>query len=189
LLFDVGDSIRFVAAADQDFEDDLKYIGNAYPSAAQTLPAMIESGQRMAGWMQASGYRGPAGFDFSEYLDPTTGRPDHFLAEINPRFNGSSYSWAILDRMAARQRAAGRPPPRAYWMTTFPLTPCTFAALWRRCGQHFFPDAEGGGVIPYLCEPLWEGSCAVVVLGQDRQDVRQRLSEFRTAARIGSVAA
>ncbi len=77
--------ILCISVTDQILSDNLMHEGNVYPSSAKTLKEMIDSTRIMSKWLQSEDYGGLVGFHFAEYLDPKTGKFEHFLAEVNPR--------------------------------------------------------------------------------------------------------
>ena len=97
---------------------DLAHKGNLYPSSAKTVKDMAASARKISEWLQAEGYYGLAGFDFGEYVNPETGKGEHFLAEINPRMNAAAYPRALMEHLNRRQEREGGPYIEAFFRKT-----------------------------------------------------------------------
>lgn len=161
-----------VCASDQLLDESLGYTGNVFPSRAATLPRMLEAAQRLASWLRAEGYAGPAGFDFGEVANPAPDVPDFFLAELNLRTNGATYVTALRDRLDDRQVRAGAPRFAAFLATSLPATDRTFAELRARHASLLFDPATGRGFVPYNTGRLEVGApCTAAFFGGSREEV------------------
>ncbi len=178
-----GGSITCVGVTDQRWERALVHGGNLYPSHARTVESMLEWAHRMARWLQREGYAGLLGLDFVEYRDPWSGEHRAFLAEVNPRVNGATYPLAVLERLNAVQRSAGRPESHAFVSGTVEIRSPTFAAFRRAAEPLLYSPVTGRGVMPYSIGALAHGKCGVVVLGASRDEVRRAYGEFQTWCR------
>ncbi|MGH8938054.1 MAG: ATP-grasp domain-containing protein, partial [Actinomycetes bacterium] len=178
-----GGSITCVGVTDQRWERALVHGGNLYPSRARTVESMLEWACRMARWLQREGYAGLLGLDFVEYRDPRSGEHRAFLAEVNPRVNGATYPLAVLERLNAVQRSAGRPESRAFVSGSVEIRSPTFAAFRRAAEPLLYSPVTGRGVMPYTIGALAHGRCGVVVLGASHDEVLRAYGEFQTWCR------
>jgi hypothetical protein len=178
-----GGAITCVGVTDQRWERPLVHGGNLYPSAARTVDQMVGWSHRLARWLQGQGYAGLLGLDFVEYLDPESGNPRSFLAEVNPRVNGATYPLAVFERLNTRQRQAGRPLSGAFVSGTIETRHRSFTA-WRETAEPLlYSPARGSGVVPYNLGGMRQGKCGVVVLGSTRDEVLRAYGELQTWCR------
>lgn len=166
-----------VSVADQLLSSNLGYRGNAYPSAAETLPAMIESSLVMATWLSRLGYRGVLGLDFIEYAD-RAGNLRHLLAEINPRFNGSAQPVAMLERLNRGRETAGAPPIEAFAGGVVETRARSVPELLRGLGSRLYDSASGAGVLPFHTAGLPQGMCGLVAFAHTRDDAVEAFEEL-----------
>ena len=137
------DKIVCVGVTDQLLTDDLAHEGNLYPSSAKTVKDMTASARRISEWLQAEGYYGLAGFDFGEYVNPETGRCEHFLAEINPRMNAAAYPRALMENLNRRQKR--RAIHRGVSFDKHNDEIRSFTELDELCGRLFLHVRDRGG--------------------------------------------
>lgn len=169
-----GGRITWVGASDQRLDADLVHRGNAHPSRARTLAAMVESAHRLARWLQREGFVGLAGFDFCEYRDPDSGRDEHFLAEINGRINGAAYPTFLLERINREQARHGRPPVCAFLsVQSLPTRARSFPEFAARHASSLFEPVAGRGCIPFNTGQLPLGRCSGVFFGPTGADVAE----------------
>lgn len=176
---------RCVSVADQLLTPTLGYRGNAYPSAAETAPAMVAASLRMASWLSREGYRGILGLDFVEYAD-AAGRPRFVLAEINPRFNGASQAVAMLERLNRQRQAAGRPPIGGFAGGVVPTRARTVSELLQRLGSRRYDPSSGCGVLPFHTAGLPDGVCGLVVFAGSRADAVHAFEELEAEGKGAS---
>jgi hypothetical protein len=145
---------RLIGSTDQILSPSLHHAGNRFPSQALTLELMRNSALVLSRWLGGIGYRGIAGFDFVEYLDPRTDRPAHLLAEINARMNAACYPLAMMDHINTIQRRHRRPLVGGFVNTNVPNVRCTFTELAGRAGDLLFDPQTGSGIVPFRLN--WE---------------------------------
>ncbi|MEW6442900.1 MAG: hypothetical protein AB1640_18345 [bacterium] len=173
--------ITCVGITDQILNSRLMHQGNIYPSLAATLGDMMTSARSLCRWLQAEGYHGFAGFDFGEYVEQETGSPAHFLAEINPRMNGSVYPKALMEYLNVLQRKADRPPVEAFLSVNMKTRARSFASLHESCGRLFFDPAKGSGFVPFNTGCLKLGKFAAALFGKSRHQVAGIYQELATS--------
>jgi hypothetical protein len=178
-----GGPITCVGVTDQRWERPLVHGGNIAPSSGRSVAAMLDWSARLARWLQTEGYTGLLGLDFVEYADPVTEEVRTLLAEVHPRADGATYPLAILQRLNAGQRAAGRPESSAFVSGTLELRPCTFAKFRRAADRFLYSPRTGRGVVPYHVSRLAQGRCGVVMLGGSRDEVLRAYGELHTWCR------
>lgn len=178
-----GGPITCVGVTDQRWERPLVHGGNLFPSAAHLTDEMVRWSFRMAEWLQDAGYAGLLGLDFVEYADLVTGEPRAFLAEVNPRVAGDTYPLALLDRLNAAQRRAGRPESSAFVSGTIETRPRRFADFRRAADHLFYSPATGSGVVPHHIGSLGRGRCGVVLFGPTRDAVLRSYGELQSWCR------
>jgi hypothetical protein len=93
--------ISSVSVTDQCLDKDLAHRGNVFPSESWQESDMLRSAHTLAQWLQREGFSGLVGFDFVEYVHPSTGRREHLLAEINARVNEATYPSFIMEHLNA----------------------------------------------------------------------------------------
>jgi hypothetical protein len=173
-----------VSVADQLLTPTLGYRGNAYPSVAETAPAMVAASLRMASWLSREGYRGILGLDFVEYVDPA-GRVRFVLAEINPRFNGASQPVAMLERLNRQRQAAGEPPIGGFAGGVVPTRARTVPELLQRLGSRRYDRSSGRGVLPFHTAGLPDGVCGLVAFAGSRADAVEVFEELEAEGKYG----
>jgi Pre ATP-grasp domain len=171
--------ITCVSITDQIFGDGLKHEGNIYPSTAKTIEEMLVSARRMSVWLKDKGYTGFVGFDFGEYLNSKTGRPEHFLCEINPRINGALYPKVLMERLNRKQATNGNPSIEAFVAKIFETKTTSFPELQKTCGRLFFRPETGKGIVPYVLGRLMEGKVLVAIFGKTRNEVLELLESVK----------
>lgn len=156
------DGVGCAGVADQVLDASLGFLGNAAPSAARTIDAMIGAAERLGGWLRRQGYTGLVGLDFCEAIDPAGGSPRPLFAELNARINGSTYALALAARLRDRQLRVGDPAPAAFDVARTPSRCRSFAELSARLGELRFDRATGAGVFAYNvgCLALGVFECA-----------------------------
>jgi len=173
-----GGPIRCVGVTDQRIDMNLEHEGNVYPSNAKTLDDMIPVAQNLACWLQRRGFTGLAGFDFVEYVHPTTGRHEHVFAEMNARVNGATYPTFLIERLNAVQAGRSGPHIGAFLSTKTTTKATCFSEFQDMHGQLFFDRSTGRGIIPYNTGRLANGICDLVFLGRSRHDVEEMYRRF-----------
>lgn len=163
--------ISCVGVTDQLLREDLVHEGNVYPSRAKTLPDMLSSAQKVSRWLQTQGYWGLVGFDFAEYVNPTTGQCEYFLAEVNPRTNAAVYPKALMEQLNRRQEQEGRPSIEAFLAANVETKVRSFAELARLSEHLFFDPQAGRGIVPYNTGCLENGKCSLAIFGKGRDEV------------------
>lgn len=153
-------NISCAAVCDQRLDKQLAHYGNIFPSLARTLPQMMDSAYRLCEWLRSERYAGFVGFDFCEY-DDESGMPRYFLAEINPRVNGSAYASALMERTGSGACLSGALSTRAR----------TFVELTEELGCDLYDRSKGTGIIPYNIATLPQGKFSFAVLGSSRNEV------------------
>ena len=173
LMLDIpadGSPIGPAEVSDQRWGRALVYDGNQSPSCARLVAAMEGWARMLASWLRREGYIGPIGFDFVEHRDRRTGGPAAFLAEVNPRVNGSCYPLAIRRRLA---------PGAAFVSGNVRTGASGFSQVRSALGTLLFDPERGSGVVPYATGGLAGGRCALVALAGSRL----RAAELYGAAR------
>jgi Pre ATP-grasp domain len=158
-----------VGASDQRLDGALLHQGNAYPSHARTIEEMLACSDALAGRLRREGYTGLVGIDFCEHEDERTGRPTAFLAEVNPRINGSTYPIVLAglldpDHTKIGGFVCGRIRPAAR----------SFAELADRHGGLLLDRRTCRGTLPYNVGYLPQGCCDAVVFDRTREDALAR---------------
>lgn len=175
--------VRCVGITDQRLSPNLAHHGNTYPSQALTLQGMVEAAGRFSEWLQSESYCGIVGYDFCEYTDPDTGRPSFFLAEVNPRMNGSVYPLSIMAQLAKTRREGKKPSLRAFlsakWLETRARS---FEEMKERLGHLFFAPGKSGGIVPYNTSCLDRGIIDIAVVGPSPGEVRALFEETRKSS-------
>jgi hypothetical protein len=161
-----------VSVTDQLLTPELAHRGNAYPSLAETAPAMVEASLRLAGWLAGQGYAGILGLDFVEYADPDGGRR-FVLAEINPRYNGATQPMAMLERLNRQRRAASAPAIGAVAGGVLRTPARSVPALLRSLGSRRYDPVSGAGVVPFHTAGLPDGVCGLTVFAPTRAEAVQ----------------
>ena len=174
-----GGEIRFVGATDQILHGGVEYLGNRFPSRAATLPEMLADAWRMSDWLQARGVCGHIGFDFCEYADAHSGRPHYFLAELNPRVNGTTYVQGLVARLNDRAAQRGLPAVRAFQALKLSTTARSFSELSDRYGDLLFDPHTAAGIVPYNTLNLPSGRCWLALLGNSPQDLAKLVCRLR----------
>ncbi len=187
MFIDPAGAAVCVGVADQLLTAGLAHHGNAYPSEARTAAAMVAASMRMAEWLSQQGYRGVFGLDFVEYEDDYA-RPRWILAEINPRFNGSTQPAAMLERLNRLRGAAGQTPIAAFAGGVLPTRARTVRELLQRLGSRRYDRASGSGVVPFHTAGLSDGVYGLTVFAPSRADAIKAFKELEaeeTAAANG----
>jgi hypothetical protein len=157
--------VHRVGASDQRLNGTLRHQGNVYPTRARTIDEMLGYSEILSDRLRREGYTGLVGIDFCEHEDERTGQPAAFLAEINPRINGSTYPLvlaSLLDPDCSQIGGFvyGRIHPAAR----------SFAELAGRHGDLLLDRRTCRGTLPYNVGYLPQGCCHAVVFGQTRQE-------------------
>ena len=178
-----GGPVTCVGVTDQRWERPFVHGGNIYPSTGWSVDAMLGWSLRLARWLQGRGYSGLLGLDFVEYADPAIARARTLLAEVHPRMDGATYPLAILQRLNAAQRRAGRVESAAFVSGTLEVRPCSFARFRRAAERFLYAPGTGRGMVPYQVSRLSEGRCGMVLLGGSRDEVLRGYGELQTWCR------
>jgi hypothetical protein len=151
----------------QRLTDDLVHVGNTFPHASMQTPNLEQTAMRLAKWVAQTGHRGPLGIDLLETAQGPDGLPSVLLAEVNARYNASSYSAALWEQVGRARSARGRSPLGA-WLTMkeVPTRHRSFAALARALGTNLY-RGEAGGAIPYHTGLLETGATSLLVVAND----------------------
>ncbi len=173
-------AIRCGGTTDQRWKRPLIHGGNSFPSSARRVADMLGWSRTLAEWLQRSGYSGVAGFDFVEYND-RTGKPQAFLAEVNPRTNGATYPLRLRRRLNVAQREAGYPEVRAFASGTVESNAGTFAELREMWDEQLFCAKRGTGLVPYMPGLLRHGKCGVVALAGSREEAESLYQQATTS--------
>ncbi len=173
-------AIRCGGTTDQRWERPLIHGGNSFPSSARRIADMLGWSRTLAEWLQRSGYSGVAGFDFVEYNDHT-GKPQAFLAELNPRTNGATYPLRLRRRLNVAQREAGYPEIRAFASGMVESDAGSFAQLRDMWDEQLFCPERGTGLVPYMPGLLRHGKCGVVALAGSREEADELYQQANTA--------
>ena len=182
LVYAIGpepESIRCVGITDQRLSPAFAHQGNAFPSRAGTLPAMLEAGHRLSEWLQSEGYRGITGYDFCEYTDRATGGRNFFLTEINPRINGSVYPLFVQARLA---QTCGRPIEAFLSVKWFEVNTHSLTEFRRKFERLFFNPGTMAGIVPYNTGTIGRGIVDLAIMGKNPEEAAGILAAAREAA-------
>lgn len=174
-------AITSLGVTDQRWGRRLVHAGNVYPSTARLVDVMDGWAHTLAGSLRDDGYAGDVGFDFVEHLDPDTGKPRAFLAEVNPRVNGASYPLALLKRLNAVRALSGESPIEAFASGMLATRAREFSSLRDTLGDHLFTHPTGAGLVPYATGCLAYGKVAAVAFAPTRPEALRRLADAQTA--------
>ncbi len=169
--------ISCVAISDQILNSGMRHLGNVYPSQARTLKEMVESARTMSKWMQTEGYNGIAGFDFVEHENPRSGELKHFLVEINPRINASTYPKSLMESLNQKQ-GKGRPQIKAFLSAVIKTREGSFLQLQKKYGHLFYRPETGKGLFPYNIGCLKYGKFMMAIFGESRTEVVKMYNDF-----------
>ena len=175
-----GGNIFCVSITDQILTNKLVHEGNISPSNTKTIEGMLNSAREISKWLQAEGYRGLAGFDFGEYFSTETGELNYFLAEINPRTNGSAYPKFLMEHLNRIQIKKGRPSIEAFVSARLETKADSFSELRELYGHLFFNSETGKGLVPYNTGCLEIGKFNIAVLGKSRREVVSKYEHFKS---------
>jgi hypothetical protein len=170
--------ISSVSVTDQCLDKDLAHRGNVFPSESWQESDMLRSAHTLAQWLQREGFSGLVGFDFVEYVHPSTGRREHLLAEINARVNEATYPSFIMEHLNAFQVRHGGPVIQAFRSAKLCPKFRSFTELQVACDPILFNPDTGRGAIPYNIGRLPYGRCDVAVFGQSRREVEDLYKVF-----------
>jgi hypothetical protein len=177
-----GEAVRCVGITDQRLSEQLAHQGNIFPSRAQTLGPMLKAAQRFSEWLQAEAYCGIVGYDFCEHIDRQSGRPSFFLAEVNPRINGSVYPLSILAHLAQSYRDCRKPSSPAFvsskWLQ---IKARSLEEMMEKFGHFFFSSGKTAGIIPYNTSSLDKGMVDVVAVGESMTEASDLFEKIRRA--------
>ena len=173
--------ITCLGVTDQRWERPFVHGGNVYPSTARGVETMLGWAGRLAGWFQGEGYTGPLGLDFQEHADPVTGQPCAVLTDVHARADGAIYPLAMLRRLNAAQRSAGRPESAAFVSGMLEPRLGSFARFRRAAKRFRYAAATGRGMVPYRASG--DGRSGVVMLGGSRDEVLRAYGELQTWCR------
>lgn len=179
IVFHIGaadDPIRCVGITDQRLSRQLAHHGNIFPSRAITLPGMVEAGYRLSAWLRSEGFRGIVGYDFCEYVDRATGRPDFFLTEINPRINGSVYPLFLKENL---DRTASRPIDAFISVKWFQTSIHSFDDFEARYRHLFFTPEKAAGMVPYNTSTIRRGLVDLMFIGRTREEAAMLIDAAR----------
>jgi hypothetical protein len=138
---------------------------------------------RLAGWLQGEGYAGPLGLDFQEHADTLTRQACAVLTDVHPRADGATYPLAILRRLNAAQRKAGRPEIAAFVSGALEPRPGGLTRFRRAAERFRYAAATGRGMVPYRTGGAGDGRSGVVMLGGSRDEVLRAYGELQTWCR------
>ena len=176
LLFVAPDSdrpVQFVAATDQILNSRLSHKGNRFPSLAVLIDEMIAYAEVLARRVGREGYQGWIGCDFCEYVDPATGEPSVFFAELNARINGACYPVAAAARLLDGDH--GLP---AFISGLVSTEARSFAELAVRLGDGLLRADGLPGSLVYNTGCLAHGYCAATVFDTNLGRVERRWDEL-----------
>jgi hypothetical protein len=168
--------VRFVGATDQVLDANLHHAGNRFPSGALLVDEMIAHAEALGHHLRDRGYAGWTGCDFCEYMDPATGEPRLFFAELNARINGASYPTVAAGRLAASSDR-----PMAFVSGYVTTGARSFVELAGRLGSRLLRPGGGPGTLPYNTGCLAHGYCSALVLDETPAVVQQRWDEVAAA--------
>ena len=171
-----ADGVHCVGVTDQRLTGTLRHQGSVYPTQAQTIDQMLDYSEILAGWLRREGYAGLIGIDFCEYADERTGRPKAFLAEINPRINGSTYPLALAGLLDPDCTQIG-----GFVCGTIQPVARSFAEIADRHGSLLLSRRTCQGALPYNVGYLPRGSCHLVVFDHTRERALARWERTVTA--------
>jgi hypothetical protein len=163
-------------ATDQVLDANLHHAGNRFPSCALLVDEMIAHAEALGHHLRDMGYAGWAGCDFCEYMDPTTGEPRLFFAELNARINGASYP-----TIAAGRLGASLDRPMAFVSGYLTTGARSFAELAGRLGSQLLRPGGRPGTLPYNTGCLPHGYCSALVLDEAPAAVQRRWGEVTAA--------
>ena len=164
-----ANGVHCVGITDQRLAGAVRHQGSIYPTQAQTMDQMLDYSEILAAWLRREGFSGLVGIDFCEYQDERARRPKAFLAEINPRINGSTYPLALASLLDPEQARIGgfvcgriRPAARS------------FAEIAEHHGSLLLRHRICQGALPYNVGYLPRGSCHLVVFDHTREHALAR---------------
>jgi hypothetical protein len=176
-------AISCLSVSDQIMDDQVRHVGNQFPSQARFAEQMVAASIRACRWLRDHGTTGFLGFDFCEYRVPGNRDRQFFFAELNPRFNAATYPTHLLARLNDRS-ADWR--WRAFRAITIETSATSFGAWQAICSDLFFDGREAAGLIPYNVGMLRQGKLMVAMIGETSVAVDALQQEvFRRSAREG----
>ncbi len=174
--------VRCVGITDQRLSANLAHCGNMFPSRATTLRTMVEAAQHFSEWLQSKGYCGIVGYDFCEYIDRITGKPACFLAEVNPRINGSVYPLSIMAHLTQTLGVDSESSIKAFLSAKwFKIRAHSFEELRDKFGSFFYAPGKSAGIVPYNTGSLDQGIIDFVVVGQSRKATQGLFRQIQRA--------
>ncbi len=163
---------RCIGITDQRLSHNLAHHGNCFPSRAKTLNLMLDSAQRLSTWLQSEGFSGVVGYDFCEYIDPASGRPAHFLTEINPRVNGSLYPLSIMAHLCQTAGDNKQCPIRAFLSAKWvKVRASSFNEFLAKYESFFYYPGKTSGIVPFNTSTLNRNILDLMVVGRSRREV------------------
>jgi hypothetical protein len=161
--------VHRVGASDQRLNGALLHQGNVYPTHAQTIEEMLDCSDVLADRLRREGYTGLVGIDFCEHEEERTGRPRAFLAEVNPRINGSTYPLVLASLLDPDNTKIG-----GFVCGPIRSAARSFTELADRHGNLLLDRRTCRGALPYNVGYLPRGLCHVVVFDRTRAAVVAR---------------
>ena len=120
-----------------------------------------ETSQKIVNKMVKTGYIGVIGID---YIVSDEGV---FPVENNARFNGSSYTIMIVERI---EKLIG--PVPVWKFMKIKTTPCSFNELREHLKPHLFDGAKINSILPYNCDSLPDtGSFSIILLAENMNHI------------------
>jgi hypothetical protein len=168
--------IHCVGASDQLMNGTIMHDGNVYPTHARTINEMMAYADTLSNWLRVRGYTGLVGYDFCEHEDAQTGESKAFLAEINPRTNGSTYPLVLARLLNLDNAGIG-----GFIYGRIRTAARSFAELADRHGGLLLDRQTCRGAVPYNVGYLPQGNCHMVVFEQSREDALVRWQHTVTA--------
>lgn len=156
---DRGGNVDHIGVTNQVCEKGMVHIGTQHgPSISQRLHENIrQTSLKIVQHMSQYGYRGVVGIDYIVTNDNV------YPVENNARFNGSTYSWLITDKVRKVIPAVD------YWkFIKIKTQPCTFPELSDRIRDILYDGQKVNSVLPYNCSSLSvSGAFSVLLLAED----------------------
>lgn len=172
-------NINHLGTGDQICKNGLLHTGNlnTVQHSANVSKYIKEASFKIVSKMAETGYIGVAGID---YIVTDEGV---FPVENNARFNGSSYSMLIVERIEIMMSQI------PFWkFLKITTAACSFGELKERLDSVLFDGVKNNSVFPYNCEELSDtGSLSVILLAENPDQI-SKLEQVVTELEVDSVA-
>jgi hypothetical protein len=176
----VSGHVSVVGTSDQLLDDDVTHRGNVFPSRAQCIGEMIDCAVYFTSRLRDTGITGHLGFDFCEYsLGGSRRNCKFFLAEINPRINGATYSHSIVASLNKSRKLSLGSPLTAFMTQKLDTAAQSFEQLWHAYGDLFYDTKTAAGIVPYNIGALAGGHCLFAAIGEDAAAVARLANRLK----------